>query len=77
MDDKRVGSGQWIQRDVDVHRCIKPAYHSSVTVGDRWQCDCGLVWRVRGIDWGPQHDPYPQASLTWDKVDVLPGPYPR
>lgn len=70
MGDKRAGSGHWIPRDVDVHRCHKPAYDSTVSVGDRWVCDdCGQVWRVRGIDWGPQHDPFPQPSITWDEVE--------
>lgn len=66
-----AGSGRWIKRDVDIHRCSLPRLKSEnpdARVGDVWQCDnCSTKWRVTGFDSGVQWDSYPTV-LTWERV---------
>lgn len=67
QQENSIHGGRWIRRDVDVHRCNRPGYNSSIKVGDLWQCNgCKVVWRVAGFDSGMQWDPYPTV-IKWEK----------
>lgn len=33
--------GKWLD-----HQCRKP-YAQKAAIGDRWECECGRVWRVQ------------------------------
>lgn len=40
--------GTWFkkERPQPEHVCKLPQNEPDVIIGDRWQCDCGLVWEV-------------------------------
>lgn len=60
--------GRWVKRDINVHRCAKPAYNSTIKRGDVWQCNtCYTQWRVTGTNSGSQWDPAP-TTIVWEKV---------
>lgn len=58
--------GFWVKRDVDIHRCNKPSYSSTVKNGDIWECGtCHTQWVVKiGFD---QRDN--STWITWTKHD--------
>lgn len=41
-------SGEWIGPKDEPHRCRLPVIHSHTT-GDRWRCECGLIYVVESV----------------------------
>lgn len=82
-------NGKWVYRDKLNHKCSKPPGGYDVKAGDIWQCDCGQMWRVVGVQhkgdqrdswWDVQvvkHDgPVPtQNGITVNRVDDVLGGY--
>lgn len=65
-----TGSGRWIQKKANKHRCNKPTNDSKVKAGDRWQCNtCHTIWEVTKVYYDQRDDSYSYLWKCLNKPD--------
>lgn len=60
-------NGEWVYRDKDNHKCIKPQGTHEVKAGDIWQCECGIKWKVTKCERKGMTQRDEWYSISWEQ----------
>lgn len=67
----KAGSGEWIFRDEDQHKCQKPGGTSKTRARDQWKCNCGITYEVASVvNKGDMRESW--YEITWRAVSIPP-----